>query len=312
MTSDEFGEVDIDLLADYIGGALDGPREAEVARLIDADPRWRETYELLVSGMAAVGVDLAALGAASEPMPADVATRLEASFASPIAVATTIDPALAEPSEPRLVPSPDRHLSSVPETGVDRPARRRKRLRWAAPIAVAAGVLAFAGLSADYLVEQSGGSEDAASSSAGGSAENAAPMIGTASGATAGLIGEPSDEQIMASGLDYGSAQLAAGSRSMNERDKKAGSPGSSALPMIAADGSATELKRLLARDALLACLEAISRQNGQGPIQVETVDYARYEGSPALVVRFLANGTSLTWAVGPDCGTPSGGANRL
>ena len=48
MTGDEFGEVDIDLLADYIGGALDGPGEAEVSALIVDHPRWRETYDLLL------------------------------------------------------------------------------------------------------------------------------------------------------------------------------------------------------------------------------------------------------------------------
>jgi hypothetical protein len=306
MTPDEFGEVDIDLLADYIGGALDAPAEAEVARLIDQDPRWREAHDLLIPGMAAVGAELTALGAAPETMPADLASRLEDSFASPIASPTTIDPVLAGPAEPHIEPSTSRHLSSVPGTrGVDRPARRRKRLRWAAPIAVAAGVLAFAGFGADYLAEQSVGSDDTASSTA-GRAENAAPMIGTDSGSMTGLIGAPTDDQITSSGTDYDSAQLAeSAAAGQTARDDRAESP------LAAAGGKPVELQRLWVRAALLACLEAISQQNGQGPIKVQNVDYARYQGAPALVVRFIANGTSVVWAVGPDCGA-AGGANRL
>jgi hypothetical protein len=304
MTSDKLGPVDIDLLADYIGGALDGPREAEVARLIDEDPRWRETYDLLVPGMAAVGAELTALGAAPEPMPADLADRLAASFASP----TTIDPALTEPAEPHLEASPARHLSSVPGTGVDRPARKRKRLRWAAPIAVAAGVLAFAGFGADYLAGQSGGSEDAAST-AGGSAENAAPMVARDSGATTGLVAEPGDEQIISSGTDYGSAQL---SQAAGARGTAPNTTDESAAPRGAAEYDPAELRRLRVRAALLACLEAISRENGQGPIEVQTVDYARFQGAPAVVVRFVSNGMTLAWAVGPDCGAAGGGADRL
>jgi hypothetical protein len=305
MTSDEFGEVDIDLLADYIGGALDGPGETEVARLIADDARWRETYELLLPAMAAVGAELTAL--APEPMPADLASRLETSFASSIASPTTIDPVLAEPAEPHLVPSSGRHLSSVPGTGVDRPARKRKRLRWAAPIAVAAGVLAFAGFGVDYLAGQSGVSEDAAST-AGGSAENAAPMIATDSGGS-GLVAAPREDQITSTGIDYGAAQLRQGLAAKETSRAGASSP----EPAFSADDSGLAgLGRLRVREALLACLEAISRQHDQGPIEVQTVDYARYEGTPALVVQFRANGATLVWAVGAECGTPSAGADRL
>lgn len=298
MTSDEFGGVDIDLLADYIGGALDGPGQAEVARLIDEDPRWRETYDLLVPGMAAVGAELGALS--PETMPADLASRLEASFGSPADSPTTVDPVPGEPSS-------GRHLSSVPGTGVDRAVRKRKRLRWAAPIAVAAGVLAFAGFGADYLAEQSTGSSDAAP--AAGRAENV-PMMGTDSGTMTGLMSAPAESQIATSGKDYGPAQITDDSTATKGKARDSGSR--SIAPLAPADSGPDELQRLRVRDALLDCLEAISRQNGQGPIEVQTVDYARYQGAPALVVRFLANGTSVTWAVGPDCGLTGGGADRL
>ena len=307
MTS-EFSEVDIDLLADYIGGALDAPGEAEVARLIAEDPRWRETYELLAPGMASVGAELGAL--APEPMPADVAARLEASFSSPVGTPATIDPDLAAPTEPHSTPSSSRHLSSVPGTGVDRPARKRKRLRWAAPIAVAAGVLAFAGFGADYLAGQTGSSDDSAASSAAGSAENAVPMIATESAGAGGVRQAPGEDQITYSGTDYGSGQLAGRANGSDDARSQKAAP--SAVPMVAPDTGLGELERLRVREALLACLEAISRQNGQGPIAVQNVDYARYEGAPALIVKFVANGANFAWAVGPECGVPDVGADRL
>jgi hypothetical protein len=260
--------------------------------------------------MAAVTAELGAL--VTEPMPADLAARLDASFASSIASPTTIDPVLARSTEPRLVPSSDRHLVSVPGTGVDRPAQKRKRLRWATPIAVAAGVLAFAGFSADYLAGRSG-SSDGAQSSAAGSAENAAPMIGTDSGATSGLVGFPPADKITRSGTDYRDNQLTdRSSAAAKGPEQDAGS--GSAAPLRAAGNGRAELQRLDVRAALAACLEAIARENGKGPISVQAVDYARYQGVPALVVQFVAtsDGKALTWAVGADCGLDGGGADRL
>src|SRR4051794_8922015 len=82
MTADEFGTVDIDLLADYIGDALDESERDRVARLIADDPQWRSAHALLAPGMRQVGAELSALGAAPEPMPADLGVRLEAAFAA--------------------------------------------------------------------------------------------------------------------------------------------------------------------------------------------------------------------------------------
>ena len=48
MTGAEFGGVDIDLLADYIGGALTGtPEESAVAARIAGDPDWQAAYASL-------------------------------------------------------------------------------------------------------------------------------------------------------------------------------------------------------------------------------------------------------------------------
>lgn len=77
MTGGQFGEVDLDLLADYVGGALDGtPEAAELERLIDQDPAWADAYLALTTGIDAVRLDLAALVSEPTPMPAEVTDRL--------------------------------------------------------------------------------------------------------------------------------------------------------------------------------------------------------------------------------------------
>jgi hypothetical protein len=294
MTPDGHAEVDIDLLADYIGGALDGPDEDAVARLIADDPRWRETYDLLAPGMAEVGAGLHALGGESEPMPADVAARLDAAFAAP----TPVEPAPATAAE--------RHLHAVAGGGADRPARRRRRLRWAAPIAAAAGVLAFAGVGIDYLVDNS----DTMTASS-GSGDQAAPLTES----QAALVTVPPQERIVTSGTDYTQPTLGGPPAiAMAQPDDAARSSreDASRRPALGADLDNDPLRRLRPSDALLACLDAIARERGGNPITVETVDYARFQGAPALIVRFVADGVTWAWATGPDCGAPGRGTDSL
>ena len=44
----------------------------------------------------------------------------------------------------------------------------------------------------------------------------------------------------------------------------------------------------------------------------MESVDYARFDGAPALIVRFTAANGRWAWASGPACGTPAAGAATL
>ena len=309
MTADEFGTVDIDLLADYIGDALDKNEQARVARLIADDPEWRSAHAVLAPGMSQVGAELSALGAASEPMPADLGVRLEAAFAAdPVSNHSLIAPELAEPSEPHLQPSRgDRHLVSVPTGSEAKVAPRRRRLRWAAPIAAAAGVLAFAGFGTAYLA----GRDDVAENTAAGSAADSqsAPMMAPGSA----LVGGLSDDKIAATGADYtadtlksASAATAMGAdeASGSESDKRVAVP--EGLPRLQTPPG---LARLRDRATLLACLEAIAQQNAAGPITVQSVDYATYIGAPALIVRFSSAGKNWAWATGPDCGSPGRGS---
>jgi hypothetical protein len=288
MAYDELTPAEVDRLADYLGGALDAPEQAEVARLIADDPRWRETYELLAPGMATVTRDLRAIGSAAEPMPADLVTRLDAAFAA--------------------APGPERHLSVVAGGEQSRPSRPRRRLRWAVPVAAAAGLLAFAGFGADYLANRSGAQDNAASSAA-GSAEQAAPMMGTDAGA--GAAPAVRDDQILESGTNYTAATLAAAPAFAAGAHGVAPKTDASRGRRVSEFGG-RELDRLRSRDALQACLDAIAQAAAAGPITVETVDYARYSGRSAVVVRFTAGTTTWAYAVGPNCGTRAVGADLV
>jgi hypothetical protein len=401
VTGAEFGGVDIDLLADYIGGVLTGtPEESAVAARIADDPAWQSAFASLTDGMAFVSAELGRFD--PEPMPADVAARLDAALTVNAALtadtATAADTALTAntvttadtpltadtattantASAPNTAttantasgpntattantaPTPNAALTadarptgsagstgnaelggdtgsvaeagpvSVADTGPSTPhlalvrgdlavedvanpvrkkapaARRGRRLRWAAPIAVAAGVIAFVGFGLDYLAGRSSHSASTSSAdTAAGSAENkaAAPSVGRplASG------------QLLASGTDYSHATLGVAPVSPltapftpnASPSIRRGSPG------IAPDGGSA-LRRLTGPAALDDCLAAIEQANAVGAISVESVDYARFGGAPAVIVRFSAANGQWAWASGADCGTPAGVAATL
>jgi hypothetical protein len=289
VTGNQFSAVDFDLLADYVGGALDGtPDHATVADLVAHDPAWRAAHEDLAAGMTAVGDRLSALGTASEPMPADLAVRLEEAFGT------------AAPA-PRLEPVRGGVASGTPAT-------RRRRWRWAIPIAAAAGVLAFAGIGIDYLAGTSNTATDSRASSAGGETRaESAPMA--ASGLPQ-VAAPPADDQIRSTGTDYDLATLASGTADRVAAPAAKG--GATVAPGLVGESAAAPLARLRAPDALLGCLNAIAAANGAGTITVQTVDYARFRGEPALVVRFSAANGNRAWASGPGCGAPGGDAATL
>jgi hypothetical protein len=289
VTGAEFSGVDIDLLADYIGGALAGtPDESAVAARIADDPAWGAAYESLGGAMALVGAELGRLE--PEPMPAELAARLETLFAADASAPplTLVHGGAASADAAHAVPKSERERKAQ--------ARPGRRMRWAAPIAVAAGVIAFVGFGLDYLAGRDTSRSDSATSSAAGLAEPAAA---------------PASAQIAHSGRDYtldtlGSepvAPLAAPDPSSNSFQK--------ASPNRAADGEMA-LQRLALRSALQDCLDAIQRENAAGAISVVTVDYARFAGTPALIVHFTDTNGAWGWASGAACGTPGAGAATL
>jgi anti-sigma factor RsiW len=291
------GDVDLDRLADYVGGALEGTSdEAAVAELVATDPRWTRAHAALVAADAFVRSDLALLAAEPEPMPDEVTARLTAAIA-------------AEP--PLSAPAPDgapRTLTVLP--GGRAAPRRAPARRWPAFVGAAAAV-AVVGLGAVSLTSGLGDDRGSAGnhgttsarSLASGSPERAAPPP-----SSAGMSSAYTAAEVRTSGFDYsadtmatlGGASVAAGSDSIRTEghpDQPSPAAGATEVP--------APLRRLTEPDARAACLKAIVTQYGG---TATLLDYARYQGSPALVVVLDgaggAAGHKRVVAVGPTCGT--------
>ncbi|MFC0100699.1 hypothetical protein ACFFKH_24665 [Micromonospora marina] len=306
MTSREFSKVDHDLLADYLGGALDGtPEQATVARLVEQDPAWRAAYENLADAVDLVGADLAGWAAAPAPeMPQAVADRITAALAG-------AGPALRDGTP--VVPAQSGGVSRPPGTPprLDRlsgPGRRPRRwARIAGPVALAAASVAAVGLGVGRMADPGDGSVGTADRTGG----EAAPMAAAPYRTTGPAV---------RSGTDWTPERLAADRVPVGAKSI----PGDMAGPSGAAkDGAETRpykserlgalsnLDRLNRPETLAACLTAIGVEHGAGPLTVTMVDYARFQGAPALVVTFAdAGGARWGWVSGPECGVPGSGAD--
>ena len=274
MSASDFSEVDLDLLADYLGGVLTGtPDEERVAARIADDPAWRAAHDDLSGAMTSVSAALRTLD--PEPMPADLAARLDAVLRGP---ADTVVP-----------------ITAVGERRPGRAAAGRSRSwpRWAAPIAVAAGLITCAGFGLTQFSQQA--------DDAGSTAENAAALPAAGDGS---MVQPPAVEQILTTGTDYTRSTLA------QRLPRTAAQMPAAPAPDTA--GSVEPLSEQPEAAALLACLDAIARENAGGTIAVQSVDYASFEGTPALVVEFTAANGGWSWASGRDCGTPGTGAATL
>ncbi|SNT46849.1 hypothetical protein SAMN05421812_106430 [Asanoa hainanensis] len=323
-------EVDFDLLADYVGGALDGtPEHERVAALVATDPGWAREHDLLVAALSATADDLATFAEqTAEPMPEEVLTRLLAALPAPAAAesdraaasdhAAASDRAAASdhtaaadhvPAGPR-----GRRAESRGRRGGARPAGRPLRhrprwLAWAAPALVAVAVAAFAG----FWISQSVGSGTTATQSAGGAADTAAQAPNAAGGDAATLAiprfatGQDYTGDAVARGLAAGSARASV---------KALQSPGVMSAEGDQPEGASAkavepELFRLNGAAALAVCVDAIAQAHGQGPITVSAADFSSYQGRPAVIVFFTDSaGVRWGWAVGPDCGP--GGTDEL
>jgi hypothetical protein len=288
--------VDRDLLADYLGGALDGtPDGRRVADLVAHDPAWRSAHDELAYALPAVTAALADLPPV-EPMPTDVADRITAALAD-LPRRTPDELAYLDGlAPPGTTPAGERRLHPVPGSGSDRAAHRRRRMRrWAAPVAVAAAVAAFAALT----VHHTRGGDSAERSTAGGAA-----TFATAGSRAPNEVlrhqGDGAGPVVLASGTDYtpDTLDVAPFAAPAAKTGAQGGEPGPSVPQPLA---------RLSGEGALNACLQAIAAAHG-APIQARTVDFASFQGSPAVVVRFAAAGGAWVWVSGPECGTPGAG----
>ncbi|GHJ46682.1 hypothetical protein Cs7R123_40240 [Catellatospora sp. TT07R-123] len=269
--------VDLDLLADWMDGALDGtPDEARVGDLVAHDPAWAEAAGLMRSAMPLVSADLALLAATPEPMPADLAARFDELLAGP-------------QFAPAPTPAP---RSGTGERTLDRrPATAaRRRRRWAVPVGVAAAALALAGIT--LPLSQLGG--------AGSAADSGAEMPASAELSSALY-------RRLSSGTDYNRYTVTDDLRNgmqtppmttLSTPETKS-TPGDASSWM--SQNTPPELRQLAeSQPALGGCLSAVSATL---PGTVELVDFARFEGRPALVITMAT--TTGRWVVvaGPQCG---------
>ncbi|MEU1836479.1 hypothetical protein [Micromonospora chersina] len=315
MTSREFSEVDHDLLADYLGGALDGtPEQATVAGLVEQDPAWAEAYAALARAVALVDADLAAWAAEPAPeLPPTVADRIDAALAG-AGPAPTGD-LVSDPGEPDSAPAvvpaqPSRNTH--PAGGTGRPGRNtgpgRRSRRWArlaGPVALAAASVTAVGFGVSHLVDAGAGRTTAAGDSAGSRADRDAAPLAAAPFRTTGPA-RHSGTDYTPEGLSQPLAVFGAPSPSLGGGKENA--PGGEDEHRV---GAGATLSRLAAPEALASCLSAIGGEHAAGPLTVDLVDYARFRGSPALVVTFTdAGGARWAWVSGPECGVPGSGAD--
>jgi len=320
-------EVDLDLLADYVGGALDGTDQQKVARLIAQDPAWQQAHAWLVRTSEDVRDVLAEWGTVPTPMPADVVGRLTAALATATADAAATADATATADDragrgradrrvgaPREFERPER--GSRPPTRRDtatagrmdrtkRPTTGRRMRRWVTPLAVLAALIAFAGLGVAYLtgddravVSGTALRDDSAEGGAGAPASATTPSQQFAASLPVRLL---------STGTDYTRASLGGQVNALRLTDARATAKGSGTTELSrgpAAPGAAP------GPDSIAGCVTAVTAAHGRGTLSVEWVDAATFEGLPALVVVFAdRTGERWAWVVSPECGRPKVGA---
>ncbi|MEV6814916.1 hypothetical protein [Micromonospora sp. NPDC051296] len=343
MSTGEFSGVDHDLLADYLGGALDGtPEAAEVARLVAEDPAWAQAHALLAPAVAGVRAELAEWAGPAPEMPSAVADRILAALdaADPAETSSADDPeATGDPdavpigAKPAAVPAqplggprrPSRTIRPGQERSAPtRPGRRRRRwARVAGPVALAA--VAVVGLGALQLARPNQGVDSTAGTAL--SDQGASPVVPHAydsrESEERATAAEPERSWTMAqgpfeivsppqrSGTDYTPQALAKArpAPTMEQFSSPAG-PGAAMEDggRLAGPG---DLARLGDQAALSACLAEISAEHGEEPLVFNVIDYARFQGFPALVIRFTdVSGAYWAWVSGPECGVPGSGSD--
>lgn len=288
-------EAELDLLADYAAGCLDGAEHAAVAARIADDPVWAHQYAALVAADSTVRAELAALPPSA--MPPAVAARLHAVLDR--------ESRRAGRTAPAAVPAAGSGAGDGPADRAARPGTPsggtvvtlRRRRWWVASGAVAAGLVAIA---AGLVAVQAPVDHPAT----GGLAQDHrdASSAEASGGASA-----------RATGTDYVPDRLPGQVRTLlagpaSTRSADVGLKGQrSQQPAPEADTDAVPagLRRLTDPAALAACLDALGA-GGTAPL---AADLARYRGSPALVLVLPAADPSVVTVVvaGPACGVAGG-----
>ncbi|MGW5560478.1 hypothetical protein ACWER9_25055 [Micromonospora sp. NPDC003944] len=328
MTTEGFREVDADLLADYLGGALVGtPQQDEVARLVSADPSWAEAHALLASAVTEVRTDLTRWAEPSAEMPSAITDRLLAALASagPTNDTSTVSRPGVDPDgdapTPLVVPAQGgagRRPAVPPPGGAARRASSgpgRRQHGWArrhAPVAAAVIAVIAVALGLNQLSTLT--SEDSGSTSTmdrPASAPEDAAGAGTVR-TTGPTLRSGTNYTPQTLGNGYGTDAPSAPAASRATDDTLSEQPGVDAEGgrRPSPDGS-NQLARLTDEAALTTCLATVAAEHGAAPLVVEVIDYARFQGDQALVIRFTdATGARWAWVSGPECGVPGSGSD--
>ena len=304
MTSTHSGgrPVDLDLLADYIEGALTPDEAARIEDLVDNDPAWAEMLAALTAALPSVDARLSAYAVETPPMPSEVAERITASLHALAADAaaperhTTDRPATNRPATNR--PAADRPAADRPGASARRHRRRLLSNRWLQAAAIL--IIFIGGLT---VVAKLGSNSTAKSATSGNGGEKSAiagvapslPDMSTRPGLS-----------VSASGKDYNASTLTGPVPGPAFTAHLSGPTGGDVEPAAPASVPAA-LSRLLDPSALNDCLTAVEATNSG---IASAVDFASYQGQPALIVTIGA--PEIVVAAGPACGLPGRGADEI
>ncbi len=285
--------IDLDLLADYADGLLGPADEARVAALVQDDREWAFALDALRSALPQVNAALA--GANSEPIP-------PATLAAVLRAVQEQDSAAQLPElRPGDAPDGRREDTTAPRDttrpSAGRPpskskAKRKRRL--SAAVLTACALFALFGIGVGYLLNSTGQSTEKQATSA----KAAAPQA-----IAGGAAGIP-PVKIIISGLNYTAATLgstAFASHTTTNPGPNAAAPNGTRAPLT------STLDRLSRPAALDECLKQVETLIGG---HATTVDYAEFDGQPALIITLPDAGTVV--AVGANCGVAGSGIDEL
>lgn len=268
--------LDLDALADVLAG--ERPDDPHLRRCASCTDRLAELQAAEVSVVAS-------LATLPDPeLPEGLAARLEAALRAEPALSAAAGAAGAEVSSVRRRPGASASVTTLP-------ARRRPWL----PAAAAAAVLVLAGALAWPVLQGSGSGADIAAGGAGGAQTESADEVGAAQAASAVRN---------QSGIDYADEaqrddalpQVLAGTATSPDALAALPESGRATEPVppepggpppdgpVSSGVAADPLARLREPAALEDCLSAL-RPAGEDDVEPLALDYARFQGAPALAV---------------------------
>jgi hypothetical protein len=269
-----------DRLADYLAEALDPADAAQVAQLISTDPRWADAYEELTRADALVRSQLSALADVPEPLPADVLARLDTALATTIRADADAD----------VITLPAQRGGGRARAGrVGEGRRRGSRVRRFAGVVVGAAAAVVGVTFAVNITTQL--TDTTVSSPAMDRGEAVAPV-------TPGFAAV--NPVVVASGTDYTFESLTTlGRGSLSTAAPAPGNDDQGPLPpaVVSSPGPYANVGTNV---GLASCLGLVL---GAYPGTATLVDYARFEGTPALVILIRQATGRVAVVAGPNCG---------